>query len=207
MVDASLASPTHPSRPPPTTKSFDSFYFLARPSEFLYTHIPLGNPKQKHVLAQEIIPPAIQLALPYACPAYFQNDLALQSDFDVSQTRLHGLQVACIDVEIPEDVECVAEVESQEFSRDPEGDLFESGDVIKEPALAQPIWLDGRQRRVYRVKAFLNGEGSRGTLKIFAGKKGLMVLFSLSAAKVHLRLLLLITRIDLRSRYPFHNLE
>ena len=194
MVDASLASPTHPSRPPPTTKSFDYFYFLTRPSEFLYTHIPLSNPKHQHVLAQEIIPPAIQLALPYACPAYFQNDLALQSDFDVSQTRLDGLQVACIDVEVPEDVECVAEVESQVFSRDPEGDLFES----KEPALAQPIWLDGGQRRFYRVKAFLNGEGSRGTLKIFAGKKGLMVLSSLPAAKAHLRLLLLITLTDLR---------
>jgi len=175
MIDASLASPTHPSRPPPTTKSFDSYYFLTRPSEFLYTHIPLGDSQHHHVLAQETIPPAIQLALPYACPAYFQHDLALQSDFDVSQTRLDGLQVACIDVEVPEDIECVSEVESQVFSRDPEGDLFESGEVIKEPALAQPIWLDGGQRRFYRVKAFLNGEGSRGTLKIFAGKKGLMV--------------------------------
>src|SRR5579859_684937 len=196
MIDASLASPTHPSRPPPTTKSFDSFYFLTRPSEFLYTHIPLDNPKQKHVLAQDIIPPAIQLALPYACPAYFQHDLALQSDFDVSQTRLEGLQVACIDVEVPEDVECVAEVESQIFSRDPEGDLFESGEVIKEPALAQPVWLDGGQRRFYRVKAFLNGEGSRGTLKIFAGKKGLMVSSTFPANDNFSRLPLLITHID-----------
>jgi transglutaminase/protease-like cytokinesis protein 3 len=196
MIDASLASPTHPSRPPPTTKSFDAYYFLTRPSEFLYTHIPLGDSQHHHVLAQEIIPPAIQLALPYACPAYFQHDLALQSDFDVSQTRLDGLQVACIDVEVPEDVECVAEVESQIFSRDPEGDLFESGEVIKEPALAQPVWLDGGQRRFYRIKAFLNGEGSRGTLKIFAGKKGLMVLSSFSVADGYFRRLHLITHID-----------
>jgi hypothetical protein len=175
MVDASLASPTHPSRPPPMTKSMDPFYFLSRPSEFLYTHIPLGDPHHQHVLAQEIVHPGIQLALPYACPAYFQHDLALQSDFDIAQTRLEGLQVACIDIEVPDDVECVAEVESQIYSRDPDGDLFESGEVIREPALAQPLWLDGGQRRCYRVKGFVNGEGSKGTLRIFAGKKGLMV--------------------------------
>jgi transglutaminase/protease-like cytokinesis protein 3 len=175
MVDASLASPSHPSRPPPTTKSFEPFYFLARPSEFLYTHIPLADHHHQHVLSQEVIHPAIQLALPYACPAYFQHDLALQSDFDIAQSRLEGLQVACIDIEVPEDVECVAEVESQTYARDPEGDLFESGEVIKDPALAQPLWLDGGQRRFFRIKGFLNGDDSRGTLKIYAGKKGLMV--------------------------------
>jgi transglutaminase/protease-like cytokinesis protein 3 len=176
MIDASLASPTHPNRPPPMTKSFDSFYFLTRPSEFLYTHVPLDSHRHQHVLSQEIIYPAIQLALPYACPAYFQHDLALQSDFDVAYTRLEGLQVACVDVEVPEDVECVAEVESPVYAKDLEGDLFESGEVTREPALAQPLWVDNAQRRVYRVKGFLNGEGSRGTLKIYAGKKGLMVI-------------------------------
>jgi len=176
MIDVSLASPTHPLRPPPLTKSCDSFYFLARPSEFLYTHIPLGSADQLHVLAHEEIHSSVQLALPYACPAYFQNDLALQTDFDIALTKLSELQVGCIDIEVPEDVECVAEVESQMYARDPEGDLFESGEVRRDPALAQPLWLDQGQRRVYRVKGFLNGEDSRGTLKIFAGKKGLMVL-------------------------------
>lgn len=175
MVDASLASPTHPNRPPPITKSFDSFYFLTRPSEFLYTHIPLDDHHRQHVLSQEAIYPAIQLALPYACSAYFQHDLALQSDYDISQTRLDGLQVACVDVEVAEDVECVAEVESQIYARDLEGDLFESGDVIREPALAQPLWIEDGQRRIYRIKGILNGEGSRGSLKVYAGKKGLMV--------------------------------
>jgi transglutaminase/protease-like cytokinesis protein 3 len=127
------------------------------------------------VLSQEVIYPAVQLALPYACPAYFQHDLSLQSDFDIAQTRLDGLQVACIDIEVPEDVECVAEVESQTYARDPEGDLFESGEVVRDPALAQPLWLNGGQRRFFRIKGVLNGEGSRGTLKVYAGKKGLMV--------------------------------
>jgi bifunctional glutamyl/prolyl-tRNA synthetase len=175
MIDASLASPTHPNRPPPSTKSFEPFYFLTRPSEFLYTHVPLEDARHQHVLSEEIIYPAVQMALPYACPAYFQYDLALQSDFDTACTRLDGLQVACIDIEVPEDVECVAEVETQIYARDLEGDLFESGEVIREPALAQPLWIDGGQRRVYRMKGFLNGEGSRGTLRIYAGKKGLMV--------------------------------
>jgi hypothetical protein len=73
------------------------------------------------------------------------------------------------------DFECVAEVESQAYARDLEGDLFESGETIREQALAQPLWLDGGQRRVYRMKGFLSGEGARGALKIYAGKKGLMV--------------------------------
>jgi transglutaminase/protease-like cytokinesis protein 3 len=175
MIDASLASPTHPSRPPSSSKYFEPFYFLTRPSEFLYTHIPLEDHSHRHVLSQEIIHPAIQLALPYVCAAYFQNDITLQSDFDIAQTRLDGFQVACVDIEVPEDVECVAEVESQTYAKDSEGDLFESGEVLREPALAQPLWLDGGQRRVYRIKGFLNGEGSRGSLKIYAGKKGLMV--------------------------------
>jgi transglutaminase/protease-like cytokinesis protein 3 len=181
MVDVSLASPTHPLRPPPVTKSCDPFYFLARPSEFLYTHIPLGSVDHLHVLAQEEIQPYVQLALPYACPAYFQNDLVLETDFDLAQTRLNELQVASIDIEVPEDVECVAEVESQIYARDPEGDLFESGEVRKDPALAQPLWVDHGTRRIYRIKGFLNSEGSRGTLKIFAGKKGLMVSSILTA--------------------------
>ena len=175
MVDASLASPTHPSRPPPVTKSIEPFYFLTRPSEFLYTHVPLLNQRHQHVVSQEIIYPAIQLALPYACAAFFQNDITLDSDFNIAQTRLDDLQVACIDIEVPEDVECVAEVESQAYARDLEGDLFESGETIREQALAQPLWLDSGQIRVYRVKGFLSGEGVRGALKIYAGKKGLMV--------------------------------
>ena len=184
MADCSLASPTHPSRPPPSTKSFEPFYFLARPSEFLYTHVPLENHLHQHVLAQDVIPPSVQLALPYACPAYFQYDLCLQSDYDYSQTRLDGLQVACVNVEVHEDVECVAEVESQAFGRDLEGDLFENGEVIKEPALTQPLWLDNGQRRVYRIKGFLSGEGVKGTLKVYAGKKGLMVTTLLNAVNV-----------------------
>ena len=175
MVDASLASPTHPKRPPPPTKSFEPFYFLTRPSEFLYTHVPLLSPRQQHVLARDRISTAIQLALPYTCPAYFEHDLVLQSDFDISHTRLEDLQVACIDVEVPENIECVAEVESQVYGRDLEGDLFESGEFTQEAALAQPLWLENPRRRVYRVKGFLNCESARGTLKIYAGKKGLMV--------------------------------
>jgi bifunctional glutamyl/prolyl-tRNA synthetase len=175
MVDVSLASPTHPSRPPPSTKSVDSYYFLARPSEFLYSHIPLGGARQLHVLSQKSIPVKVQLALPYACPPYFQYDLALQSDFDIAQCKLSEMQVVCIDIDVPEDVECVAEVESQVYVRDPEGDLFESSDVVRHPGLAQALRLEGGLRRIFRVKGFLNGEGSRGTLKIYAGKKGLMV--------------------------------
>jgi hypothetical protein len=75
---------------------------------------------------------------------------------------------------VPDDVECVAEVEVRALARDADGDLFESGDVARAPALAQPDWLPGGEKR-FTVKALLPGDEGRGVLKIYAGKRGLMV--------------------------------
>ncbi|KAI5293275.1 cytokinesis protein 3, partial [Ascosphaera atra] len=65
IMDCSLASPTHPGRYASSilnTNAAESWYFLARPMEICYTHVPL-IPEQQH-----IVPPVaddVLLALPW----------------------------------------------------------------------------------------------------------------------------------------------
>jgi transglutaminase/protease-like cytokinesis protein 3 len=171
IMDCSLAAPTHPkrklySRTGPSLA--ESWYFLARPVEICYTHIP---ERHQH---QHLCPPVakeILLALPCACPPFFKNKVQMQ-DFNTSLLRLEDLEVAHIRINVPEDIECVAEVEVRGFTRDMDGDLFESGEIVKKRALAQAEWVNGVKR--YTIKALLPGDEGSGTLKIYAGRRGLM---------------------------------
>ena len=171
IMDCSLAGPTNPRRSAYSTASSqvaESWYFLARPMEVCYTHIPL-LPEQQH-----IVPPVaheILIALPCACPTYFRNTVELV-DFDTSLSHLDNLELLQLHVNVPEDVECIAETEARAFAQDADGDFFESGDVVKKKALAQPEWVAGRKR--YTIKALLPGDEGQGTLRIYAGKRGLM---------------------------------
>nr|POE72899.1 cytokinesis protein 3 [Quercus suber] len=171
IMDCSLASPSNPKRSAYSSASNQTaelWYFLARPLEICYTHIPL-LPEQQH-----IVPPMdheILMALPCACPSYFRNTIELAA-FNTSMLHLENLEMAHFFVNVPEDVECVAETEARAFACDTDGDLFESGDMIKKPALTQAEWVGGRKR--YRVKALLPGDEGTGTLRIYAGKRGLM---------------------------------
>ncbi|KAE9964746.1 hypothetical protein EG328_010222 [Venturia inaequalis] len=172
IMDASLAGPTHARRGLYSTtagKEAESWYFLARPLEICYTHVPMLA-EQQH-----IVPPVdfgVLVALPTACPHYFRNLLQLQ-DFDTSVLHLENLEMAHLYVEVPDDVECVAEVEVRTFARDADGDFFESGELIKKPVLAQAEWLSGARKR-FTIKALLPGDEGLGVLKVYAGKRGLM---------------------------------
>jgi hypothetical protein len=114
------------------------------------------------------------MALPCACPPYFKYGLQMV-DFDTSLLNLDNLELAHIHFNVPEDVECLAEVEARGFAQDADGDYFESGDMVKKPALAQAEWI-GEQKQ-YTVKALLPGDEGHGVLKVYAGKRGLMVRF------------------------------
>ncbi|KAK9386957.1 hypothetical protein V1515DRAFT_602454 [Lipomyces mesembrius] len=171
MIDASLSSPTHPRRSLytncPSTAAED-FYFLARPSELLFTHIPRYRTQQHIVpkLSQELL-----LDLPSICPAMFKYNLFL-SDFDTSLLRTSGADVIQIDVQAPVDVDCIADIEVRGYCVDADGDLMESGEVLKCPALSQPFWIRGQ--RTFRVKTVLPKDESTGVLKIYAGRRGLL---------------------------------
>ena len=171
IMDCSLASPTNPRRSLYSSTGpqiAESWWFLARPLEICWTHIP------EYHQQQHICPPVahdILLALPCACPPFFKNMLELV-DYDTSLLRIEDLELVHIKFVVPADVECVAEVEARAFQRDTDGDFFESGEVVKKPALSQAEWVGGQKR--YTVKALLPGDEGRGVLKVYAGKRGLM---------------------------------
>jgi transglutaminase/protease-like cytokinesis protein 3 len=114
----------------------------------------------------------ILMALPTVTPTYFRNGLEM-AEYCTSLCRLENLEMAQIQVSMPEDVECVAETEVTAYARDMDGDYFESGDKQQKPAISQPEWVNGRKR--FTIKALLPGDEGQGVLKIYAGKKGLMV--------------------------------
>ena len=171
IVDCALASPTHPRRghySSAPSQVAESWYFLARPREICHTHVPL-LPEQQHMVPA--VPHEALVALPCACPAYFRHRVEL-ADYDTSLLHMETLEMTQLHVHVPEDVECVATVETRALARDGDGDYFESGDTRSTPALAQPEWLAGRKR--FTVKALLPGDVGTGVLRVHAGKRGLM---------------------------------
>lgn len=171
IMDCSLASPTNPKRgrySSAGSQVAENGFFLARPMEICYTHIP-SNFKQQHICPP--IAPDILLALPCACPPYFRNNIQM-IDYDTSLLRIENLELVHIQLTVPADIECVAEVESSSYARDADGDVFESGEATTNRALAQAEWVKGQKR--YTVKALLPGDSGHGILKVYAGKRGLM---------------------------------
>jgi hypothetical protein len=171
IMDCCLASPSNPRRAlysSASSSSADPWWFLARPTEICWTHIP------EHHAQQHICPPVaheVLLNLPCACAPFFKNGLQMV-DYDTSLTRIEDLEMVHIKFNVPADVEVAAEVEVRGYSRDSDGDFFESGETIKKRALAQAEWFAGVKR--YTVKALLPGDEGTGVLKVYAGKRGLM---------------------------------
>ena len=180
MLDASLASPTNPKRAvysSVSTSIAESWYFLTRPSELCWTHIPVED-AQQHMLPNSS--PDVLLTLPGTCPPFFRLGLSMHA-YDTSIIRMDGLEVCTFSINVPNDVEVVVEVEARRYLHDEDGDVYEDADnITKKRALAQPSWYrtvpstDISQKR-YVVKAVLPGDERVATLKVFAGKKGLML--------------------------------
>lgn len=182
FMDCSLASPTNPQRGFYSSISqsvAEPWYFLARPSEICWTHVPIAPEKQHMVPA---VSPDTLLALPGTCPTFFRLGLMLHA-YDTSLIRIEGLEMSTIAINAPVDVEVYAEVEAQAYRQDHDGDLYEDPDAVtKMRVLSQPMWYrtssltdpsEVLQKR-YIVKATLPGDERFGTLKVYAGKKGLM---------------------------------
>ncbi|KAK9462690.1 uncharacterized protein V1516DRAFT_647436 [Lipomyces oligophaga] len=171
MVDASLASPSHPRRSLYTNCSStnaEDFYFLTEPNQMLFTHIPQFR-SQQHVVPS--VRPELLMELPSVCPTMFKYHLVL-NDFDQSLLRVTGSEIVQIDVQTSLDVDLVSEVEVRGYCVDTDGDLMESGEVEKRRALTQPYWVHGQ--RFCRIKASLPAEERSGILKIYAGQRGLL---------------------------------
>jgi hypothetical protein len=171
MMDCCLASPSNPRRgnySSVTTNVADFWWFLARPLEICWTHVP------EHHDQQHIVPPVAHetlLNLPCTSPAYFRQGIEMV-DYNTCMNRIEDLEMVHVKFNVPADIEVAAEVEARAYSRDSDGDVFESGDVVKKRALAQAEWFNGAKR--YTVKALLPGDEGQGILKVYAGKRGLM---------------------------------
>lgn len=171
FMDCALANPTNPQRSKFVSNNSsiaESWYFLTRPLDLCYTHVPL-YPEEQHICPP--ISPDVLLALPTVCPPFFKLNVQMP-DYDTSFLRIDGLEVMQLRMIVPPDVECAAEVEAPGFARDADGDFFESGDIVRKRALVQPDWIRGQKR--ITIKAVLPGDEGQGVLKIYAGKKGLM---------------------------------
>lgn len=172
IMDCSLAGPTNPRRSEYSNANSnvaEGWWFLARPMEICYTHVPC-RVEQQHMCPP--VAPEILLSLPCAAPPYFRHSVEMV-DFESSMLHVESLEMTHLKLAVPEDVECVAEVVARAFARDYDGDLFESGDLVRKPAFAQPQWIGGR--KIFTIKAVLPGDEGTGVLKIYAGKRGLMV--------------------------------
>ncbi|KAG9250857.1 cytokinesis protein Cyk3 [Emericellopsis atlantica] len=171
LVDCCLASPSNPRRSHysnAANNTADFWYFLTRPVELCWTHVP------EHHDQQHIVPPVAHetlLNLPCTNPTFFRQGIEMV-DYSTSLNRIEDLEMVHIKFNVPADVEIAAEVEARAYTRDTDGDVFESGDVVKKRALAQAEWFNGVKK--YTVKALLPGDEGQGTLKIYAGKRGLM---------------------------------
>ncbi|KXJ92986.1 hypothetical protein Micbo1qcDRAFT_133318 [Microdochium bolleyi] len=171
MIDCCLASPSNPRRGlyvSTSSNAAEPWWFLARPTELCWTHIPEDH-RQQHIcppVAHETL-----LNLPCSCPPYFKNSLALV-DYNTSLIRIEELEMVHVKFNVPADVEIVAEVEARAVDRDADGDFFENGETVKKRALAQAEWFNGVKR--YTVKALMPGDEGSGVLKVYAGKRGLM---------------------------------
>ncbi|KAK6442023.1 hypothetical protein LTR95_001735 [Oleoguttula sp. CCFEE 5521] len=172
MLDCALASPTNPKRALYSSASAqvaEPWYFLARPSEICYTHIPTLATQQ------HIVPPIdidVLLALPCTGPAYFRHSVEL-TDFSTSALHLENLEMSQFACHVPADTELVAEVSSRTLAQDPEGDVYDSPELTITPALTQPSWTG--TRKLVKIKALIPATaGSTTTLRVYAGKRGLM---------------------------------
>lgn len=169
MVDASLANPSFPNRD--TYSKCDKrkpefFYFLTRPCELVFTHVPYD------VRDEHIVPPLsheVLIALPVAGPAAFKFNLELKN-FSTSLTRMQGLDIAELTMAVPPDVEILAEVVAGTFPAGSSHMLLNVEGHAKKQALSQAFWIEGE--RFYRIKALLPPSHSQGTLNIYVGPRG-----------------------------------
>ena len=115
-MDCSLASPSNPHRSLYSSNGVKSteaeqFWFLTRPIEACWTHIP-ENWRHQHLAPA--VPHSVLLALPCGLPPFFRNNLILEN-FNTSLLRLEDLEIGHVKITTPPDVELVAEVECKSF--------------------------------------------------------------------------------------------
>ncbi|VEU20920.1 DEKNAAC101858 [Brettanomyces naardenensis] len=150
LVDVSLGNPTNSIitadlaiSDSNTLEDHFNFYFLAKPLDLVYTHVPL------HVDNQHIVPPLdplAQLALPPLYPSFVNYGLRLYK-FNKAVFRLQDFEVIDFDLEIPPDFEVKAMVQP-----------LDTANCKSEKSFIQTHWKSGR--RLSKIKTILPADCS-----------------------------------------------
>lgn len=133
------------------------FYFLTKPMEFIYTHIPTIT-EQQH-----IIPPIdtmAALSLPPLYPSYFHYGTRFHR-FNNSLAYMKDLEMAEFQIQVPNDVEIIAKVQC-----DDDEDNEDNEDVH---TLVQPLWH--KNKKFFVVRSVLPPKKSVGFMKMYVGDK------------------------------------
>ncbi|ODV94100.1 hypothetical protein PACTADRAFT_44475 [Pachysolen tannophilus NRRL Y-2460] len=132
----------------------ESFYFLTKPLDLIYSHIPTI------IDQQHIVPPIdtlVALSTPATFPSFFYNSLKPHK-FNNALIRLRDLETSEFEMLLPIDVEVFANIRTEEFEKD-------------NCTLAQVYWKNNC-KRIVKVKACLPSKFSTAFVQIFAGEKG-----------------------------------
>ncbi|KAI9287851.1 hypothetical protein BC943DRAFT_274142, partial [Umbelopsis sp. AD052] len=155
FIDCYIASQFHPLN----EGIIQDEWFIKRPLEMIYTHLPSSKGCQ-------YLDPPIEtetfFALPHVCAPYFLYNMSVVN-FDPTNIELVDDQVCHLDIAIDEGVSCYAEVET----RTNYGDHDQA--VISRKTLSQCMYLGSK--RICRVKAVLPPDCRVGWLKIYAGPR------------------------------------
>ncbi|KAI8065263.1 hypothetical protein BC940DRAFT_320725 [Gongronella butleri] len=149
FVDCWLAFPSQPQN----KYQIEDHWFLAKPSDMIYTHFPYAR-------VDQCLEPAISVKaffdLPYVWPSFFEHHFKLIR-FNPSTLTMVDDQVCHLTIRVDPDTVCFAMVEA------------ESGQLMRTLAQCRNAQTeDGVSERVYKIKAVLPTGATRGWLKIFA---------------------------------------
>lgn len=172
FMDACLAQPNFIKSSTLIEKASKLEFFLTIPVELCWTHVPADH-CQQHLLP--CVSTTLLLALPSAYPAFFQLGLSLHK-YNLSMIKLRGLEMCVVNLNVPEDIEIVAEVKVAGQIQGGIDSSTVNTELLQALALAQPKWYRiGHNVRLkrYTIKAALPSGVTSGSLKIYAGKRGL----------------------------------
>ncbi|KAG7753916.1 hypothetical protein KL911_002392 [Ogataea haglerorum] len=155
FIDVALGNHTNPINDelnliePLSLQQNSEFYFLTKPLDLLYTHVPM------HADQQHIVPPLdplVQMALPPLYSGFLYYKLSLYK-FNHSLFRLKDLELIEFDLEIPRKIDVRAIVRS--YDNDAQGE-----------ALVQ-IYMK-RDKRLAKIKAAMPPRCSLGFICVYA---------------------------------------
>ncbi|OWB63789.1 hypothetical protein B5S32_g3830 [[Candida] boidinii] len=163
FIDIALGNPSNPIHSLFNYSEMDldnntEYYFLSRPLEIVYTHVPI------HIDNQHVTPPIdtnIQTSLPPLYPAFLNNGFSFHK-FDQSLLRLHDFEIAELDFVIPKDFIMEAFVERNGNGKSHHNEANR--------ALVQIYWRKGR--RIAKIKAVVPPMTPIAFIAVYAAIEG-----------------------------------